>query len=521
MLVASLFIFVVVVVAADLLSRLPKRLPIRDFDGDGPFRFPTGFLWGAATADHQIERAQPDDWTAFEKRARLEKKQEKNPDSTVKPGHIYKIADIPEDWINKKTDFDTHHAADIAACKDMGHNAHRFSISWARLFPRAGMTEADPAGLAFYDAVFADLEKNGLQPFVTLFHFASPQWLWDGKDDAGKRGLERSDAVSAFALFTRAVVQRWGSKVKFWCTLNEPMVWAYFGYLEGLFPPNERRPGGPKDVVDVVAQLLRMHAAAYHEIKQADPTGQVGIAHHIRHFVPWRKWWPLDGIAAVSVDQAFTLDFLDAIESGELRASLTGQALTIPGLAGTMDYVGLNYYGRFYVKTLATPPFFTIVPHDPNEPGEEKNDVGWAIDETSFVPELVRFSKRYGKPLYILENGIADNHDDDVRRQQFIVRHARALYEAIEKGADVKGFFFWSLVDNFEWCEGFDPRFGLLKVDYNDGGKRTPRPSAEVYRQIASNNGIPADLWNRLRRGEVLAKKKPAPLGQTPARTAR
>lgn len=507
MLVACLVVFIVVVVAADLLSRLPKRLPIVDLGGNGPFRFPAGFLWGAATSDHQIERSQPDDWTVFEKKSRREKKEGKAADGTVLPGHIYKIASVSEDWIDKKTDFDTHFADDLAACKGMGHNAHRFSVSWARLFPRAGMTEADPAGLAFYDKVFADLEKNGLEPFVTLFHFASPQWLWEGTDAKGKRGLEREDAVDAFALFTRVLVQRWGSKVKFWCTLNEPMVWAYFGYLQGLFPPNEVRPGGPKDVVDVVAQLLRMHAAAYAEIKKGDPQSMVGIAHHIRHFVPWRKWWPLDGVAAVVVDQAFTLDFLDAIESGELRASMTGQALTIPGLQGTQDYVGLNYYGRFYVKTLPAPPFFTIVPHDPEEPGEEKNDVGWAIDETSFVPELVRFGKRYGKPLYILENGIADNHDDDVRRQQFIVRHARSLWEALDRGADVRGFFFWSLVDNFEWCEGFDPRFGLLKVDYANGGRRTPRPSADVYRQIAANNGISTELWHRLRRGSVAPRR--------------
>jgi beta-glucosidase len=494
------FVLVVVVVAADLLSRLPKRLPIVDLGGDGPFKFPPGFFWGAATSDHQIERAQPDDWTVFEKRAFREKKQDKSADGIVLPGHIYNISTVPADWIDKKTDFDSHFADDLAACRQMGHNAHRFSISWARLFPRAGMTAADPAGLAFYDAVFDHLEKNGLEPFVTLFHFASPQWLWDTPDQRGKRGVERDDAVDAFALFTRTLVQRWGSKVKYWCTLNEPMVWAYFGYLQGLFPPGEQRKGGPKDVVDVLAQLLRMHAAAYREIKAGDAQSQVGIAHHIRHFVPWRKWWALDGIAAVQVDQAFTLDFLDAIESGVLRPALTGQVLTIEGLQGTQDYVGINYYGRFYVKTQPTPPFFTIIPHDPENEGEEKNDVGWAIDETSFVPELVRFSERYGKPLFILENGIADNHDEDVRRQQFIVRHARALWQAIDDGADVRGFFFWSLIDNFEWSEGFDPRFGLLKVDYENGGARSPRPSADVYRQIAANNGISAELWNRLRR---------------------
>jgi len=497
--VSVVALVVIAIVSADLLSRLPRRLPIVDLGGNGPFRFPTGFLWGAATSDHQIERSQADDWTAFEKRARREKRQERGPSGNARPGHIFKIADVPEDWLDKKADFDTHFADDLKACKDMGHNAHRFSISWARLFPREGMTVADEEGLRFYDDIFVELEKNGLQATVTLFHFASPQWLWDKADAKGKRGLEREDAVDAFALFTRTLVQRYGSKVSFWCTLNEPMVWAYLGFVEGMFPPGERR-GGPKEVFELTAQLLRLHVAAWHEIKLAFPTAKVGIAHHIRHFIPWRRWWPLDGVAAVLVDQAFTLDFLDAIESGVFSAAMTGLTVTIPGLKGTQDYVGLNYYGRFYVKTQMAMPFFTIVPHDENEPGEEKNDLGWAIDETSFVPELVRFARRYGKPVYILENGIADNHDDDVRRQSFIVRHARAVWQAIDKGADVRGFFFWSLVDNFEWAEGFDPRFGLLKVNYDDGGRRSPRPSAAVYRQIAAENAISSELWHRHRR---------------------
>ena len=498
-LIALSSIFALGVVVADLVSRLPKRRGIHAFGGDGPFVFPPAFFWGAATADHQIERAQNDDWTTFERRAHKESKQERRPDGNVAPGHIAGVAEIPAEWIEQKTDFDTHYVSDIASCKRMGHNAHRFSISWARLFPRAGMAEPDPAGIAFYAGIFDELEKNGLEPFVTLFHFASPQWLWDTADTNKKKGLERDDAVESFAVFTRTVVKNFGSRVKYWCTLNEPMVWAYLGYLDGVFPPGEKRPGGPKAVFDIVAQLLRMHAAAWKEIKSSNVLAQVGIAHHIRHFIPWRKWWPLDGLAALLVDQAFVLDFTDAIESGTFKGTLTGRSLTIPGLAGTQDYVGLNYYGRFYVKTTLSQGL-TIVPHDPTEPGEEKSDVGWAIDETSFTPEVMRFHRRYRKPVYILENGIADNQDDDVRRQAFIVRHARGMWQAIEEGADVRGFFFWSLIDNFEWAEGFAPRFGLLKVDYANDCARTPRPSAEVYRQIASANAIPAALWKKFRR---------------------
>ena len=487
-----------VLVLVDLVGRLPRRAPITASTGEGPFAFPPGFLWGTTTSDHQIERAQPDDWLTFEHRARAERRQERIRKGQMRPGHIADIVDTPVEWIENKTDFDTHFADDLALAKAHGHGAFRLSISWARLFPRAGMTDPDPAGIAFYERVFAALAKEGLQPSVTLFHFASPQWLWEGTDAAGRRGLERADAVDAFACFTRAVVRHFGPQTKHWCTLNEPMVWAVLGYLEGAFPPFQRRPL-PSQLTPVVEQLLRMHAVAYHAIKAGRPDAEVGIAHHVRHFVPWRNHSLLDRVTAMMVDRGFVLDFLDAIETGIFRPALGGGPVAIPGLAGTQDYVGINFYGRFYVKASA-PGRFEIVPHDPAEPGEEESDVGWAIDETSLAPQLVRFARRYKKPLYILENGIADAADDDVARQRFLVRHVQGVWQAIAQGADVRGFFYWSLIDNFEWIEGFSPRFGLVKVDYADGARRSPRPSLSVYADIARANAIPAALWDCFRR---------------------
>jgi beta-glucosidase len=496
-LVAAIVVAVVLVVV-DLVGRLPRREPIGPVAEDGPFVFPRGFLWGTATADHQIERSQPDDWTVFERRAKAEGKQERVRKGQMRPGHIGDVVTTPAEWFDKKTDFDTHFEADLALAAAHGHNAFRLSISWARLFPRAGMKEPDPAGVAFYERVFAAMARHGLQPSLTLFHFASPQWLWDGMDARGRRGLERDDAVEHFAHFTRTVVQLFGERTRHWCTLNEPMVWAVLGYLEGAFPPFQRR-GLPAQISAVVAQLLRMHAAAWHEIKRVRPDAEVGIAHHVRHFVPWRNHSLLDRITALGVDSGFVLDFLDAIETGVFRPALGGPPVTIPGLAGTQDYVGINFYGRFYVRASA-PGRFEIVPHDPNEPGEEESDVGWAIDETSLAPQLVRFAQRYKKPIYILENGIADAATDDVARQRFLVRHVQAMWQAIAKGADVRGFFYWSLVDNFEWIEGFGPRFGLVHVDYADGMRRTPRPSLAVYASIARANAIDAALWARYRR---------------------
>jgi beta-glucosidase len=483
-------------VGVDLWRRLPLRKPIRPIPGDGPFVAPRGFLWGTATADHQIERAQPDDWTAFEWRARGDRLQTELRLGMVQPGHIGGIADVPASWIEKKTDFDGQMDDDLARCRDLGTNAFRFSISWARLFPRAGMSEPDPEGVAFYDRLLDACERNGQEPSATLLHFASPQWLWE-RDEQGQRGYERADVVEHFARFAAFCARRWGGRIRHWCTLNEPMVLVYFGYLEGVFPPGERRKG-PADATPIAAQLLRMHAAAFHEIKAARRDALVGIAHHVRHFIPFRNASFLDRLTALLVDRAFTIDFMDAIQSGELRPALGGSAIVIPGLQGTMDYVGLNFYGRFYVKASA-PGKFEIVSHDKDEPGEEESDVGWAVDETSFLPELMRFHARYRLPIYVLENGIADDKPDDQMRQRFLVRHVRALLKAIEDGVDVRGFFYWSLIDNFEWSAGFGPRFGLYRVDY-DTSARTPRKSVDVFRQIATENGISETLWNRFRR---------------------
>lgn len=498
--IAASVVSALILVAVELWSRLPHRRPIVGARGDGPFVFPHGFQWGTATADHQIERAQPDDWYAFELAARRDKKQNETRLGLVEPGHIAGIVDMPLKWIENKTNHDDHIEDDIALCAAVGNNAYRFSISWARLFPRANMTAPDPDGLAFYDRVLDACERNGQEPSVTLLHFASPQWLWE-PDEQGRRGFERHNAIAEFRRYAQLCASRWGHRVQHWCTLNEPMVLTFFGYVEGVFPPNERR-GDPKMATPVAAQLLRMHVAAYEAIKANRHDAMVGIAHHIRHFVPWRNYNLLDRITALIVDRAFALDFMDAIHTGLLRPAFGGGIHEIEGLKGSMDYVGLNFYGRFYVKS-TTPGKFEIIQHDKNEHGEEESDVGWAVDETSLGYELQRFWQRYDLPIYILEAGIADRGGDsgvdDEMRQRFLVRHTQALWQAIEGGVDVRGFYYWSLLDNFEWAAGVGPRFGLFATNY-DTEERTARDSVEVYKEMATTNQVSQALWKRFRR---------------------
>jgi beta-glucosidase len=470
--------------------RSPSQLP-------PPYTMPPGFLWGTATAAYQIENTQNDDWADFEREVLKNHRFEQLAPGQAKSGHIHNLGDYPPEVLAKKTDFDARMDSDLSLAAQQKHNAYRFSISWSRLFPTAEQTEPDAAGLAYYGRLFDALDKNHLTPLVTLFHFTSPSWLW--QERGGKRGWERDDALIHFERFVRAVAKHFGPRARLWCTLNEPMVYIYSGYLEGNFPPFEKR-SGPAAVIPVLEQLLRAHALAYAILKQeAQKRGaaiEVGYAQHTRAFEPLRTYHPLDRVVARVIEQAFIWDFSDAVASGVLAVTNTSHRAPIAGLKGTQDYLGINYYGRFYVKTdLLAPTKFQILMHDPETPEVDKpSDLGWASYPRGFSLILQRAGSRYRLPIYVLENGTADRKDDDTDRQRLLVEHVKEMWLARQHGADVRGYFHWSLLDNFEWAEGFDARFGLIKVDYKDGFRRTPRPSAALYTRIIEHNGLDEDL---------------------------
>ena len=468
------------------------------FQDQAPYRFPSGFYWGTATAAQQIEDQQPTDWTAFEKEAFAKKRFSHIAKGKPKPGHIVHLGDYNEMIRTRKTDFDRRFAEDIALAAKMKHNAYRFSLDWARLFPTAAHKDPDPAGIRYYQAIFEALRRHKIKPFLTLFHFASPAWLWQPLD--GKRGWERKDALEHFERFTRAVLKHFGQETDQWCTLNEPMVYLINGYLEGLFPPNERR-GDPSKIIHIAAILLKAHALAYRLIhedaKARKQRAFVGIAKHTRAFEPYRNYAPLDRITAQILDQAFIWDFLDAIETGTLDSSMTRYRQEIPGLKGTQDYLGINYYGRYYIKTsLFKIGQYTILDHDKSDATEQINDLGWSIYPHGFYKILAKTAQRYKKPIFVLENGTADEKKDDTKRQYLLLSHLKEMWNAIHYAkADIRGYFHWSLFDNFEWAEGFEARFGLIEIDYKKNFQRTPRKSAKLYSEIIEKNAIPASLW--------------------------
>jgi beta-glucosidase len=381
---------------------------------------------------------------------------------------------------------------------EMGMNGFRTSIEWARLFPRADMTEPDPDGIAYYKRLLVEMKKQHITPFITLFHYVAPAWFFQA-DESGRRGWERRDAMLLWQRYVNAVADNFIPDVEQFCTLNEPMVYIYSGYIDGTYPPLEKR----KDLAaaaDVIQGLLQAHALAYatlHKVAEARHAHvNVGITEATEAFEPLRNWAPLDRLTTRMVDQAWNWDFLDAIQSGRMKLVDTDIDRKVEGLQGTQDYVGINYYTRVYISSdIMHPTEPKIVLRDPNAADEPFNELGLLTYPHGFYNILTQTYQRYGKPIYILENGTADGADNDVARQKFLISHLREVWLAINQGGvDVRSYIHWSLFDNFEWVEGFDARFGLVAIDYENGFKRTPRPSAKLYAEIAHANALPAAL---------------------------
>jgi beta-glucosidase len=503
-----LLVIIATAVAAGGLGYFCNSLPYRSAEFHTPnihdvaLTFPARFYWGVATAGTQVESRQNSDWGAFELDVLKNRRfaAGKALGSTI-PGNIRNFGNWPESVRIQKSGFESRFPQDIAMAAGLGINAMRISFEWARLFPRAGMSEPSPEGIAYYKKVLGEMKRHGITPFVTLFHYVSPQWFFK-PDASGKRGWEREDALALWQRYVTAVAENFIPDVEQWCTLNEPMVYLYSGYIDGSYPPLEKR-GDIEAAAGVYSGLLRAHAIAYRTLHRVAAERQananVGITQAVTSFAPLRNWSPLDRLLTRFVDQAWNWDFYDAIQTGRLKIANTSIDLDIEGLAGTEDYVGVNYYNRVYIEgDIRHPGEPTVRLRDPDAAAEPHNDLGWTIFPHGFFDAVTSAYGKYRKPIYVLENGTADSADDDVTRQQFLVSHLRELSLAINQGkADVRAYLHWSLLDNFEWVEGFDARFGLVAVDYAQDFKRTPRPSANVYAKIIRANAVSPDLVKR------------------------
>ncbi|MBI3331320.1 MAG: glycoside hydrolase family 1 protein [Candidatus Omnitrophica bacterium] len=422
------------------------------------FAFPDGFLWGGATSAHQVEGHNVhSDWWTWEQAGRV-----KEP-SGLACDHYRRFAQ----------DFD------LAAA--LGHNAHRFSVEWSRVEPAEG--QWDEAALAHYIEVVRALRQRRLEPIVTLHHFTNPQWL------LAQGGWTNPIVVERFARYARKVADALGDAVRYWIPINEPMVYVRMHYIQGLGPP------GVRDLAQglrVTEHLIRAHAAAYHALhdarRPAQPRPHVGIAHHIPAFHPCRRWWPPDRRATRVTDGIFNRAMLEAMTEGRWSVPGIG-AWRLPDARSTLDFLGVNFYGRQFIHWARGRGGWPAETCDLGHHREvtERTSLGWDVSPEAFGEVLLDY-QQIGLPIFVTENGTY--MADDARRWRFILRHVQAMARAMQAGARVIGYLYWSLLDNFEWAEGFGPRFGLVEVDYGTQA-RTVRESGRRYAELCRANVVP------------------------------
>ena len=420
---------------------------------NGPGESDSRFFLGAGTSAHQVEGDNRNsDWWQWEEQGR-----------TRAPSGM-----ACEHW--------TRYAADFELARRLGHDAHRFSVEWARIEPYPD--RIDHAALGHYVDVVRALEANGLEPFVTLHHFTSPLWL-------ARRGTwEADDAPDRFARYVRTVAHALAPHVRWWITINEPMVLAYRAYVEGGWPP------GRSDLGAAFAAIRNMaigHALAYGAIRQVYrdhglPPPHVSIAKHLRRFAPCRPGHALDRAAVHLRDRVFNDMFVRALHTG--RLFWPGLVNVRLPAARTLDFLGLNYYTREFIRFggVSGPRLFGDLCQEHEHQGAGRaNGLGWEAHPEGLLYFLKRFAA-LGVPLVVTENGTWEPDDRD--RAAYIETHLDAVSQARRDGVDVRGYLYWSLLDNFEWECGFEPRFGLVEVDYATQERR-PRPSAESLRWSA------------------------------------
>lgn len=421
------------------------------------YHFPRGFLWGTATSSHQVEGNNANNqWWKWEQ-----------------DGHTDGTSGLACDWWGGRWREDFDRAA------EGGQNSHRFSVEWSRIQPTPDTW--DENALERYRAMLRGLQERGMTPMVTLHHFTDPLWFYE------MDAWEREESVTLFEKFVRKTVEALKEYCSIWCTINEPNVYALSGYVAGAFPVKRR---GLKIAMQVQANMIRGHAAAYRAIHEIQPDARVGYALHYRPMTPRRWWSPLDRLMRNIQSSGINMAFPSALSGGTMRSPLG--SVQIPEAKGTQDFLGLNYYSVDTVKfdiTNAKELFgkrcfpedsdFSATKMIANIPQGIFDTIKWA---TQTYPNL---------PIYITENGVEDA--EDTLRPRYIAQHIHQVWRAVNFNFPVKGYFHWSLVDNFEWERGWTQRFGLWGLDV-ETQKRIKRPSVDLYAEICKENGLSSEM---------------------------
>ena len=459
LLIFLILIYIVIIVYFNF--KYPELRWNWDSINDSNLKFPKNFFWGTATAAHQVEgNCENNNWYEWENSV------DEKGFPRIKNNQKSGIA--CDHWNNYKQD--------TKLLIKLGVTHYRFSIEWSKIEPKQG--EFDQSVLNHYSNLISHLIKNNIIPYITLHHFTNPSWF----DKLG--GFEKKTNIKYFKNFCKKVFSIYSTEVKNWCTINEPEVYSVMGYFTGVFPPGKKNP---QLAAIVHRNLLIAHTEVYQELKKMKngDSSRIGIVKNVMQFDPARKWNLFDWIACRVSDVVYNEMSFSYLKYGKIKINIPffiklfykdEQAMK------ATDFFGLNYYSHIHLK-------FKFDKHEFFENVYPKNDTMTDMDYTIYPEGLYRAIQRVKlieKPIIITENGIADKKDD--RRKLFIRRYIYAMLRSINEGVNVKGYFYWTLMDNFEWAEGYDMKFGLYKVDFKNQERKLREGSREYIKIINESN---------------------------------
>ena len=384
------------------------------------------FLWGVATSAFQLEGSPYADWATWDSRLQT------HPDIT----HHY--------YLYKK---------DLKLLKELGVNAYRFSLEWSRIQPAENRW--DTKAFQHYQDIIDFLRDEGIEPMVTLHHFTHPNWFIE------TYSWHHEQSVVKFQEYVERVANQL-QKVRYWITFNEPNVLLLGGYLDGCMPPGLQ---DRSSFVRAFKNILYAHGSAYDTLHSSLPEVWVGIAHNMVAFSPYWRWNPLDQFLSRMVHYYYNHSLLDALKTGLLRLRFpvfNKMEMNMP-IQGKLDFLGVNYYTRIHVRFNPFRPMCLDLRHEDRD-GYGLTDMGWEIHPHG-MERTLKEASTLGLPMIITENGIATRNQQ--KKEKFIKSHIDTLEQCLKKGMDIRGYFYWSLMDHYEWLKGLDARFGLYSVNYD------------------------------------------------------
>jgi beta-glucosidase len=363
---------------------------------------------------------------------------------------------------------------DLSLLRDLGVNAYRFSIEWSRIQPKEKVW--DDSVIAHYQDIIDILRSYNVEPMVTLHHFTHPLWF------IKKYPWHEDASVNRFLEFVERAVSSF-KDVSYWITFNEPYVLLLGGYLEGCMPPGIKDPAL---ALKALKNILSCHAKAYDIIHDKLPQAKVSIAHNMAALSPWSRWNPFDRALAKMAKYFYNHSVIDAFLTGKVRIKFPFRKETVIDVPvlGKLDFFGVNYYTRLHIRFNPFKKMAVELRHL-DIGGFGLTDLGWEIHPYG-LEKVLRYASRLKVPLIITENGIATHNAQ--KKIAFMRKHVDAVERSIKNGIDVRGYFYWSLIDNYEWLQGLDARFGLYTVDFKTMKRKATNAAAYYSYLIRSRS---------------------------------